>query len=105
MSACSEIASDERESRNPMIGIVGCCARAAAGHAAAAPPSLMNSRRPMKAVTFPPAGRLWPNDSTVDPHRAVSFGPSRRGLPGYLGHMLPRRRNLLAGFIPPCLPA
>jgi hypothetical protein len=33
---------------NPTKGIVGCCARAASGHAAAAPPSkVMNSRRLM----------------------------------------------------------
>ena len=33
-------------SRNPITGIAGCCARAASGHAAAAPPSsVMNSRR------------------------------------------------------------
>ena len=32
--------------RNPITGIAGCCARAASGHAAAAPPSsVMNSRR------------------------------------------------------------
>ena len=32
--------------RNPITGIAGCCARAAIGHAAAAPPrSVMNSRR------------------------------------------------------------
>jgi hypothetical protein len=37
--------------KNPTTGIAGCCARAASGHAAAAPPSsVMNSRRPMKAV-------------------------------------------------------
>jgi hypothetical protein len=30
---------------NPITGIVGCCARAASGHAAAAPRSVMNSRR------------------------------------------------------------
>jgi hypothetical protein len=37
--------------RNPTTGIAGCCAPAADGHAAAAPPSsVMNSRRPMKAV-------------------------------------------------------
>ena len=34
-------------SRYPITGIAGCCARAASGHAAAAPPSsVMNSRRP-----------------------------------------------------------
>src|SRR5262249_18567396 len=32
--------------RNPITGIVGCCGRAASGHAAAAPPSsVMKSRR------------------------------------------------------------
>ena len=32
--------------RNPTTGIAGCCARAASGHAAAAPPrAKMNSRR------------------------------------------------------------
>jgi hypothetical protein len=36
---------------NPTTGIAGCCARAASGHAAAAPPrSAMNSRRPMQNV-------------------------------------------------------
>jgi hypothetical protein len=34
--------------RNPITGIVGCCARAASGHAAAAlPSSVMNARRLM----------------------------------------------------------
>ena len=31
--------------RNPITGIAGCCARAANGHAAAPPISVMNSRR------------------------------------------------------------
>jgi hypothetical protein len=36
--------------RDPITGIVGCCARAANGHAAAAPlRSVMNSRRCMSA--------------------------------------------------------
>jgi hypothetical protein len=30
---------------NPTTGIAGCCARAASGHAAAPPISVMNSRR------------------------------------------------------------
>ena len=38
--------SGDLGSRNPITGIAGCCARAASGHAAAAPPSsVMNSRR------------------------------------------------------------
>jgi len=37
---------DDTLPRNPTTGIAGCCARAASGHAAAAPPrSAMNSRR------------------------------------------------------------
>jgi hypothetical protein len=40
------IASGDLGSRNPITGIAGCCALAASGHAAAAPPiSVMNSRR------------------------------------------------------------
>ena len=36
----------DRLLRNPTVGMIGCCARAATGHAAAAPPSsVMNSRR------------------------------------------------------------
>jgi hypothetical protein len=35
----------------PITGIAGCCARAANGHAAVAPPSsVMTSRRPMQNV-------------------------------------------------------
>jgi hypothetical protein len=41
-------------SRNPMTGTFGCCARAASGHAAAAPPSsVMNWRRFMCPDTVP----------------------------------------------------
>ena len=42
----SAFVSDAVLRRNPITGIAGCCARAAIGHAAAAPPSsVMNSRR------------------------------------------------------------
>src|SRR5262245_28402535 len=45
---CAE-SSGERALMNPITGIAGCCARAASGHAAAAPPmSVMNSRRLMR---------------------------------------------------------
>src|SRR5262245_51626673 len=51
--------SGDRAPRNPSTGIV-CCARAASGHAAAAPPrSVMNSRR------FTMAPVLRPKDSTL----------------------------------------
>src|SRR5262249_16014402 len=36
---------DVVEPINPMVGFPGCCARAATGHAAAPPSSVMNSRR------------------------------------------------------------
>jgi hypothetical protein len=40
--------SADRELKNPIAGNAGCCARAASGHAAAAPPSVAkNFRRPM----------------------------------------------------------
>jgi hypothetical protein len=39
-------ASGDAESRSPISGIAGCCARAVSGHAAAAPPRrVMNARR------------------------------------------------------------
>jgi hypothetical protein len=38
--------SGDKVDMKPITGIAGCCARAASGHAAAAPPSsVMNSRR------------------------------------------------------------
>src|SRR5436309_1330673 len=36
------------------VGIAGCCARAASGHAAAPPSSVMNSRRLMPNIGLPP---------------------------------------------------
>src|SRR5580704_1791824 len=42
------------ELRKPITGIGDCCARAASGHAAAAPPRAdMNCRRPMSIVICP----------------------------------------------------
>jgi hypothetical protein len=39
----------------PITGIVGCCARTASGHTAAAPPSsAMNSRLLMSNMELPP---------------------------------------------------
>src|SRR5262249_7464087 len=44
--APSELAQLLHDPRNPMVGCLGCCARPASGHIAAAPPSnVMNSRR------------------------------------------------------------
>src|SRR5262249_31969817 len=55
-----EEASDSGDARfkYPITGIAGCCARAASGHAAAAPPSTAsNSRRPMVTVIRPSRAR------------------------------------------------
>src|SRR3954468_18531892 len=50
--------SADRVLRNPITGLADCCARAASGHAAAAPTILMNSRRCMhplrKGFVLPP---------------------------------------------------
>ena len=37
--------------RNPITGIAGCCARAASGHAAAAPPSKRDELAPPHSIT------------------------------------------------------
>jgi hypothetical protein len=39
--------------RNPITGIAGCCARAASGHAAALPRSVMKCRRLMGLAPMP----------------------------------------------------
>ena len=52
----------------PTTGIVGCCARAASGHAAAAPPnSVMNWRRLIsnKGLPSPPVPMIPPNAQSV----------------------------------------
>src|SRR5215470_16536276 len=41
--------------RNPITGIAGCCARAASGHAAAPPRSVMNWRRLRAGMGFQPS--------------------------------------------------
>ena len=47
----ARIRSGDAPLRNPITGIAGCCARAASGHAAAAPPSsVTNSRRLMPGM-------------------------------------------------------
>src|SRR5262249_51550158 len=44
-AAICAYSQDDPPLRNPIIGIAVCCARAASGHAAAPPSSVMNSRR------------------------------------------------------------
>src|SRR5262245_19304095 len=57
--------------RNPITAVVGCCARAARGHSAAAPPmSVMNSRRPLSSMALSSLGGR-PNRS---PPQAARLG-------------------------------
>ena len=59
-------------SRNPITGIAGGCARAASGHAAAAPPSAAsNSRSPMVTVIRPSRARCV--KPTVPRHQRAVF--------------------------------
>ena len=61
---------------NATTGIPGCCARAASGHAAAAPPSAaMNSRLPM-----PIAIRLVPNRDHARCNGSKNITPQSAGL-------------------------
>ncbi len=58
--------------RKPITGIAGCCARAAHGHVAAAPPrSVMNSRRFIMRIS-PPACSL--NTSSLGLKSSISIG-------------------------------
>src|SRR6266851_6927805 len=85
--------------RNPITGIAGCCARAASGHVAAAPPSsVMKSRRAQPATTRPAsprASRARPRDRPqlplAPPHvvRYVLEVPTK--LPEH--RLLPQRRS------------
>ena len=60
-------------SRNPITGIAGCCARAASGHAAAAPPSsVMNSRRFIRSIASDASSRR----GSIADWRASSQGPA-----------------------------
>src|SRR5215813_15357302 len=55
-----------------MLGITGCCARAASGHVAAAPPSATsNSRRPMVTVIRPSRARCV--KGTIPRHERAVF--------------------------------
>src|SRR5262249_39831082 len=57
--------SGDPSPRNPITGIAVCCARAARGHAAVAPPSsVMNSRRLMTNIGLPPTRHTPPGVTT-----------------------------------------
>jgi hypothetical protein len=48
------VSSGDLALRYPITGIAGCCARAASGHAAALPMSVMKSRRLTPNMEFTP---------------------------------------------------
>ena len=73
--------SGDRELRNPITGIAGCCARAASGIAAAPPTAAMKSRRPPMPGAFCAAWnsttpRSTPVGSTWSKSRSVSCAAS-----------------------------
>jgi len=72
MSRCAHSAADPLL-RNPITGIVGCCARTASGHAAAAPArSVMKSRRLMWVTEL--GTSLLRRKTTTSRPGAPSFG-------------------------------
>ena len=80
--------------RSPTTGIAGCCARAASGHAAAAPPSVAkNFRRPMVTVMRPSRARVRKRKDTTPrvccPKRpAPGAGGAARRAPAPTGRRL-----------------
>jgi len=51
--------------RNPITGIAGCCARAASGHVATAPPEQRDEFAPLHSITS--SARCWKNIGTSRP--------------------------------------
>jgi hypothetical protein len=77
------IGAGEPAPRIPTTGIAGCCARAASGHAAAAPPTkVMNSRRLTSSTGLPP--RFWTGGTRND-HQPAD-GPCSRFAAGSAYH-------------------
>src|SRR5258707_6569620 len=72
---------------NPRRSILGCCARAASGHATAAPPSSdMNSRRLTSNMGLPPLGSAPPIATTS--RRWTRVGRLRHCLAHSLDHLV-----------------
>src|SRR5262249_58341266 len=57
--AANGIPSDDAPLRKPIMGVADCCARAATGHVAAPPTSVMNSRRSLEVDNQFELGRLF----------------------------------------------
>jgi hypothetical protein len=69
--------------RKPITGMVGCCARAASGHAAAPPTAASNSRRPMVTVMRPSRARVRKcNDTTPRARCPNCVAPGAGGAAG-----------------------
>jgi hypothetical protein len=72
-SSILALRSGEPVCRKPITGIATCCARAASGHAAAAPPSAaINFRRPILTGIYPFRARL-PTERTIPRRRHAVF--------------------------------
>src|SRR5215469_9130544 len=82
----------------PITGIAGCCARAASGHAAAAPPrAASNSRRPMVTVIRPSRARCV--NGTIPRHKRAVL-TARHSARGSRRHRLQRSRGVPMPMMP-----
>ena len=85
--------------RKPITGIAGCCARAASGQAAAAPPrSVMNARRPRPRVPAERAPGCARSGTTLDRERepgprATRCGPAASAILRFASLALGRRKS------------
>src|SRR5262249_28968742 len=67
------------EERRATTGLEACCARAASGHAIAAPPSaVMNSRRPLSSMALPSGGRPSRSPAQVRGRLSRNVHPQKR---------------------------
>jgi hypothetical protein len=88
--------------KNPTTGIAGCCARAASGHAAAAPPSsVMNWRRLISDMGLPPSLlRNTGHDTSKRPPRPrPPGGPLVRSFASPIVHLLVKRAEYHAAIV------
>src|SRR5215831_13552325 len=75
--------SDDLLSRKPITGIAGCCARAASGHAAAAPPSVAKNRPRRIGLRPSEARRGRERGSARCQMQEISAGKFHSALPAF----------------------
>src|SRR5262249_40575789 len=86
--------------KNPITGIAGCCARAASGHAAAAPRSVMSSRR----FTTQCLHASTEKDSTMEGSAAVrDFNPFYDRFGSKAAEMIGTTRRVMSASRPGCV--